>query len=37
MATQTLTEESTSNYVQAGSIRLHYNEAGAGQTAIRFQ
>lgn len=34
MATQTLTEESTSNYVQAGSIRLHYNEAGAGHPLI---
>ena len=34
MATQTLTEESTSKYVQAGDIRLHYNEAGVGEAVI---
>ncbi len=34
MATQTLTEESTSKYVQAGDIRLHYNEAGSGEAVI---
>ena len=28
MATQTLIEESTSRFVQAGHIKLHYNEAG---------
>jgi 2-hydroxy-6-oxonona-2,4-dienedioate hydrolase len=33
VATQ-LTEESTSKYVQAGDIRLHYNEAGAGDVVI---
>lgn len=34
MATQTLTEEATSRYVQAGDIRLHYNEAGSGEAVI---
>ena len=34
MATQTLTEESTSRYVQAGDIRLHYNEAGSGEAVV---
>ena len=34
MAPQTLTEESTSRYVQAGSIRLHYNEAGTGEPVV---
>ncbi len=29
-----LTEESTSKYAQAGSMRLHYNEAGAGDPVI---
>ena len=34
MATQTLTEETTSKYVQAGDIKLHYNEAGTGEPMI---
>jgi len=34
MATETLTEESTSKYVQAGEVRLHYNEAGSGHAVI---
>jgi 2-hydroxy-6-oxonona-2,4-dienedioate hydrolase len=34
MVATTLTEESTSKYVQAGDIRLHYNEAGEGPTVI---
>ena len=34
MVTQTLTEESTSKFVQAGDIRLHYNEAGTGDVVI---
>ena len=25
-----LTEEATSHYIQAGGIKLHYNEAGSG-------
>ena len=29
-AASELTEESTSKYVQAGSFKLHYNEAGSG-------
>ena len=29
-----LTEEGTSKYVQAGDIKLHYNEAGVGETLI---
>ncbi len=32
--TATLTEEATSKYVQAGDIRLHYNEAGTGEVVI---
>ena len=32
--TASLTEEATSKYVQAGDIRLHYNEAGAGEVVI---
>ena len=34
MAMQSLTEESTSQYVQAGGIKLHYNEAGSGPALI---
>lgn len=34
MATRTLTEESTSKFVQAGKVRLHYNEAGTGEAVI---
>ena len=34
MATQTLTEESTSRYVQAGDFRIHYNEAGTGDAVL---
>ena len=34
MAVETLTEESTSRYVQAGDVRLHYNEAGTGHSVI---
>ena len=34
MAIQTLTEESTSRFVQAGDIKLHYNEAGTGEALI---
>ncbi len=35
MATTTqLTEEATSKLVQAGDIRMHYNEAGTGETVI---
>lgn len=30
----TLTEAGTSKYVQAGSIRVHYNEAGTGEPLI---
>ncbi|MGD9893604.1 MAG: alpha/beta fold hydrolase [Dehalococcoidia bacterium] len=30
MTTTELTEEATSRFVQAGSIRMHYNEAGTG-------
>ena len=32
--TAQLTEESTSKYVQAGDIRMHYNEAGTGDVVI---
>jgi 2,6-dioxo-6-phenylhexa-3-enoate hydrolase len=34
MTTQTLTEQGTSKHVQAGNIRLHYNEAGAGDETV---
>ena len=34
MATAQLTEESTSRFVQAGPIRVHYNEAGTGWPVI---
>ena len=34
MATQTLTEEATSKYAQAGDIRIHFNEAGTGDPVI---
>lgn len=34
MTTQNLTEASTSKYIQAGNIRLHYNEAGTGDAVI---
>lgn len=29
-----LTEQSTSRYVQAGKIRVHYNEAGTGEAVV---
>ena len=32
--TAQLTEASTSNYVEAGGIRLHYNEAGTGEPLV---
>ena len=32
--TAQLTEEATSKFVQAGDIRMHYNEAGTGETVI---
>src|ERR1051325_8799505 len=32
--TAELTEESTSKYAQAGSIKLHYNEAGSGTVVV---
>ena len=34
MATETLTEATTSRYVQAGDVRLHFNEAGTGEAVI---
>ncbi len=34
MTTQTLTEPGTSKFVQAGNIKLHYNEAGTGDAVI---
>ncbi|MBM3940245.1 MAG: alpha/beta fold hydrolase [SAR202 cluster bacterium] len=34
MATTALTEQSTSKFVQAGDIKLHYNEAGSGDAVI---
>ena len=34
MVSAQLTEEATSRYVQAGDIRLHYNEAGAGPPVL---
>jgi pimeloyl-ACP methyl ester carboxylesterase len=34
VATAALTEESTSRFVQAGPLRVHYNEAGAGSPVI---
>jgi len=32
--TAQLTEETTSKFVQAGDIRMHYNEAGTGETVV---
>ena len=32
--TVTITEAATSRFVQAGSVRIHYNEAGAGDPVI---
>ncbi|HLY67277.1 MAG TPA: alpha/beta hydrolase, partial [Chloroflexota bacterium] len=29
-----LTEEATSHFIQAGDIRMHYNEAGSGEAVI---
>src|SRR5690606_28967041 len=34
VVTSQLTEESTSKYVQAGDIKLHYNEAGTGPAVL---
>jgi 2-hydroxy-6-oxonona-2,4-dienedioate hydrolase len=34
MATTDITEANTSRYVQAGPIRVHYNEAGTGESLI---
>lgn len=34
MVTTPMTEEATSKYVQAGDIRIHYNEAGTGEALI---
>lgn len=34
MVTQQLTDESTTKFVQAGNIRLHYNEAGTGSETV---
>src|SRR5262249_34293594 len=34
MAAAALTEEGTSRFVQAGPIRVHYNEAGTGEPII---
>ena len=31
---QEITEASTSKFVQAGDIKVHYNEAGTGQPLI---
>ena len=34
MTTAQLTEEATSRYVQAGDVRVHYNEAGTGMPVV---
>ena len=33
-ATVELTQESTSRFIQAGDVRVHYNEAGTGQPVL---
>ena len=34
ISSEALTEESTSRYVQAGDLRMHYNEAGDGPPLV---